>query len=83
MQTIKNTSLPRNCFYDNPKNVQPQIFSDASLQAMCIVAYFRAEINDGVEVSFVLGKCRIALNKQLSIPRLELQAAVYSVRLRT
>ena len=44
---------------------------------------FRAEVNDGVEVSFVLGKCRIALIKQLSIPRLELQAAVYSVRLRT
>ena len=83
MQTIQNTSLPRNYFPDSPKNIQLHIFSDASLEAMCIVAYFRAEVNDGVEVSFVLGKCRVAPIKQLSIPRLELQAAVYSVRLRT
>ena len=53
MQTLKNISLPRNYFSDSPKNVQLHIFSDASLEAMCIVAYFRAEVNDGVEVSFV------------------------------
>ena len=53
MQTIKNTSLPRNYFPDSPKNIKLHIFSDASLEAMCIVAYFRAEVNDGVEVSFV------------------------------
>ena len=83
MQTIKNTPHPRNYFSDNLKNVQLHLFSDVSLEAMCIVSYFRAEVNDGVEVSFVLGKSRIAPIKQLSIPRLELQAAVYSVRLRT
>ena len=49
---------------------------------MCIVAYFRAETDAGNEVSFVLGKCRIAPTKQLSVARLELQAAVFSVRLR-
>ena len=83
MQTIKNTPLPRNYFSDNLKNVQLHIFSDASLEAMCIVAYFRAEVNDGVEVSFVLGKCRIAPIKQMSISHLELQAAVYLVKLGT
>ena len=49
---------------------------------MCVVAYFRAETDAGNEVSFVLGKCKIAPVKQLSIPRLELKAALYSVRLR-
>ena len=82
MQTIKQTSLSRKYFSNIPKNVQLHIFSDASLEAMCIVAYFRGELEDGVKVSFMLGKCRIAPIKQLSIPRLELQAALYSVRLR-
>ena len=62
--------------------MQLHVFSDASLEAMCIVAYFRAETENGIEVSFVLEKCRIAPIKHLSIPRLELQAALYSVRLR-
>ena len=82
MHTIKITSLPRNCFSDNPKNVQLHIFSDASLEANCIVAYFGGEDNDGAKFSFVLSKCRTAPIKQLSMPRLELQAR-YSVRLRT
>ena len=57
-------------------------FSDASLEAMCIVTYFRAEIENRIEVYFVLGKSRIAPIKQLSIPRLETQAALCSVRLK-
>ena len=51
MQAIKSTSLPHNYFSDHTKNVQLHIFSDASLEAMCIVAYFRAKVNAGVEVS--------------------------------
>ena len=82
MQTIKYSSLPRKYFAASPKNIQLHNFSDASLEAICIVAYFRAEVNDEIEISFVLGKCRIAPVKQLSIPRLALQAALYSVRLR-
>ena len=82
MLMIRETSLPRRYFSAIPQNVQLHIFCDATLEAMCIVAYFRAETDAGNEVSFVLGKCRIAPIKQLSIPRLELQAALYSVRLR-
>ena len=67
MQTIKQTFLPQKCFSNIPKNVLLHVFSDATLEAMCIVAYFRAEIENGIEVSFVLGKCRIVPIKQLSI----------------
>ena len=58
------------------------IFSDASLESLCIIAYVRAEDEDGVKLSFVIGKCRVAPMKQQTIPKLELQAALYSVRLR-
>ena len=54
-----------------PQNGQLYIIRDASLEAMCIVAHFRAaETDAGNEVSFVIGKCKIAPIKQLSIPRL-------------
>ena len=82
MQMIRETSLPKRHFFAIPQNVQLHIFCGASLEAMCIVAYSRAETDAGNEVLFVLGNCRIAPIKQLSIPRLELQAALYSVRLR-
>ena len=49
---------------------------------MYIVAYVRAEDEVGVELSFVIGKCRVAPIKQQTIPKLTLQAALYSVRLR-
>ena len=52
---IKNTSLPRKYFSASPIKIQLYIFSDASLEAMCIVAYLRAEKNEGVDVSFGLG----------------------------
>ena len=49
---------------------------------MVIVAYLHAEDVDGVEISFVIRNCRTAPEKQQTIPKLELQAALYSVRLR-
>ena len=82
MQTIRETLLPRRYFSAIPQNVQLHLFCDASLEAMCNLAYFRAESDAGNEVSFVLGKCRIAPIKQLFFPRLELQAALYSVPLK-
>ena len=82
MQTIRETSLPRRSFSAIPQNVQLHIFCHASVEAMSIVALSRAETDTGNEVSFVLGKCRLAPIKQLSIPRLELQAGLFSVRLR-
>ena len=78
---LKNMPLKRRYFDKRYKKIDLHIFSDASLESMCIVAYLRAE-DEGVELSFVIGKCRIAPIKQQTIPKLELQAALYSVRLR-
>ena len=49
---------------------------------MCVIAYLRAVIDRGVKVSFVIRNCRIASLKLKTVPKLELQTALYAVRLR-
>ena len=50
---------------------------------MCIVAYIATDNIGVAKLSFVVSKTRIARIRQLSIPKLELQAAFYSVRMRS
>ena len=67
---------------DNPSVIQLHVFGDASEQAFCLVAHFRFSYASGVvRCAFVTAKTRVAPKKPLSIPRLELQAAVLSARL--
>ncbi|CAG9113679.1 unnamed protein product [Plutella xylostella] len=61
-------------------NLQLHIFCDASTQAMCTVAYWRWETNV-IRTAFVSSKCRVAPVKHMSVPRLELQAALLGARL--
>ena len=79
---LKNMPLSRRYFDKSYEKMDLHIFSDASMESMCIVAYLRVEDVDGVELSFVIMKCKIAPMKQQTTPKLELQAALYSVRLR-
>ena len=58
------------------------VFSDASRQAFGACAYVRWLTNNGrYEARFVAAKSRVAPIKELTIPRLELQAAVLATRL--
>ena len=58
------------------------IFCDASGTAFGAVAYLRVQDQSGnVHCSFVLGKSRLAPLKTVTIPRLELSAAVVGVNL--
>ncbi|XP_038565592.1 uncharacterized protein LOC119896177 [Micropterus salmoides] len=72
-----------------PKNFGTQVkaelhhFSDASQTGYGTVSYLRLESTDNVHVSFITGKARVAPLKQLTIPRLELAAAVLAVRVNT
>ena len=52
------------------------VFSDASLQAYGAVAF----ISDNKHVSFVKAKSRVVPLKQLSLPKLELMAAIVAAR---
>ena len=56
------------------------IFTNASEEAMCIVAYLQDEAT--LKLTDVIGKCRVAPIRHMTIPKLELQAAVYGIRLR-
>ena len=43
---------------------------------MCIVTCLKVEIDDGVELTFVIGKCWFAPMKQQTIPQLEPRATL-------
>ncbi|RXN11395.1 hypothetical protein ROHU_010663 [Labeo rohita] len=58
------------------------VFSDASVKTISAVAYVRVVARDGLrEVGFVLEKSRLAPWPDLTVPRLELCAAVMAVEI--
>ncbi len=66
--------------FGEPVDVQVHSFSDASEKGLGQVSYLRLVNASGqVHVSFLMAKARVAPIKVMSIPRLELTAAVISV----
>ncbi|XP_053691610.1 uncharacterized protein LOC128740123 [Sabethes cyaneus] len=68
----------RNCYDD----LELHIFVDGSSQAYSAVAYFRVQDHKQIRCSLVASKTKVAPLSLVSIPRLELQAAVIGARLR-
>ena len=64
--------------------VELYIFTDSSQLAYGTCAYFRIIQGNDIQISFIIGKSRLApLNsKVLSIPKLELQVAVIASRMK-
>ena len=80
---VATTSIDRRYFNRDRDNTELHVFADASEDTMCAVAYLRPQPKEySADLSFVIGKCRVATMRHLSIPRLELQAAVMAVRLK-
>ena len=77
---MNEMAIKRKHLSKNAEVVHLHIFAHASLDAMCIVSYFRDQKTG--ELAYVVGKCRVAPMKQQSFPRLELQAAMYGTRLK-
>ena len=64
------------------ETAQLHIFCDASLTAFSAVAYLRFDKEDGSKhVALMMAKSRIAPLKTMTVPRLELQAALLGTRL--
>ncbi|XP_062703946.1 uncharacterized protein LOC134286352 [Aedes albopictus] len=81
---IEHISIPR-CYSSgrcvDRRDVQLHTFVDASENGIAAVCYLRFKYNDIVECSIVAAKTRVAPLKFLSVPRLELQAALIGARL--
>ena len=73
-------SLNQLYFKNVCSNLRLHIFTDASVEAMCILAYLQDDAT--LKLTYVIGKCRVAPKRRTTIPILELQAAVNGVRLR-
>ncbi|XP_058444670.1 uncharacterized protein LOC131426176 [Malaya genurostris] len=82
---LETLRIPRSYFsfipYDGQKELQLHVFVDASASAYAAVAYFRLETTNGIQVALVGSKTKVAPLKMISIPRLELLAAVLGCRL--
>lgn len=86
LRQVSDIRIPR-CYFPEAtelhyKRLQLHVFVDASEAAYAAVAYFRiADPNGIVRCVLVSTKTKVAPLKPLSIPRLELQAAVLGTRL--
>ncbi|XP_053968687.1 uncharacterized protein LOC128870108 [Anastrepha ludens] len=85
LNTIENLKMPR-CYgiqFLNPNaDIQLHIFVDASEIAFAAIAFWRIHHANNTDIVFVAGRSRCSPLKPLSIPRLELQAAVLGIKLR-
>ncbi|MEM7284018.1 MAG: hypothetical protein AAF438_20615, partial [Pseudomonadota bacterium] len=82
---LNQVAIPRNIMPQNEQesnSFELHCFADASELGYGAVAYLRSISGNGkIKCAFVMGKSRLAPIKSLTIPRLELQAAVLAVRL--
>ena len=83
IKELNNITFPRSLCCENA--TEPPmlcVFSNASQDAFGACAYIRQRTNgDKYQIRLIAAKSRVAPLKQLSIPRLELQAAVLASRL--
>lgn len=63
------------------ESIQLHVFCDGSESGYASCAFLRIQTGGSLTVKFVMGKCRVAPLKGLSVPRMELQAALLGSRL--
>ena len=80
---VAETIIDRRYFNRERDKTELHVFADASEVTMCAMAYLRSQLKKyPADLAFVIGKSWAAPMRHLSIPRLELQAAVMAVRLK-
>ncbi|XP_062713670.1 uncharacterized protein LOC134290528 [Aedes albopictus] len=85
LKQLDRLRIPRYYFPSSPPKsfvcLQIHLFVDASDAAYAAVVYFRLQTERDTQVALVGAKTKVAPLKALSIPRLELKAAVLGTRL--
>ena len=83
---LAEVTIPRSYFSGNFKQLELHMFGDSSQEVFSAVAFLRAQVNTSrgpeTELAFVLGKVGVAPMKVMTIPKLELQAALLAARLK-
>lgn len=82
LQEVKNVSVPRCYFLLNTerRKTELHIFVEASIDAFASVAYFRFQSITNIECALIGAKTKVAPRENMSIPRMELQAALLGAR---
>lgn len=85
MQDLQHVQVPRSygpTSLSGAKFKELSVFSDASEKVIAAVAYLKRVDSDGnCHTGFITGKARVAPQPELTIPRLELCAAVLAVNI--
>ncbi|XP_018393245.1 PREDICTED: uncharacterized protein LOC108772247 [Cyphomyrmex costatus] len=83
LSALSKLDIPRWLYVSsNAVSIELHGFSDASLRAMAAVVYIRVETKDlGVRINLICAKTKVAPLKRLTVPRLELNAALILARL--
>ena len=78
LKGIEDVKVPRNYSSEmsSASSVELYTFCDASEEAFAAVCYLRIKSKKAINIAFVLAKAKVAPLKPLTIPKLELQAAV-------
>lgn len=82
LNALSRLQVPRRVICDSPKVIEMHSFSDASQRAYGSSIYIRSiDQNNGVTVKLLCAKSKVASLKPVTIPRLELCAALLAARL--
>ena len=81
---LENIKFPRSYFSGPFDNIELHIFGDSSHDIFSAVAFLRARLKTPTceELAFVSGKARVAPMKVMTVPKVELQAALLAARLK-
>ena len=86
LSKLENIKIPRSNLSGPFDNIELHMFGDSSQDIFSAAAFLRARVTTPTgkiktELAFVLGKARVAPIKVLTVPKLELQAALLAARL--